>query len=136
MTRVSVVPASRFTRLTATATTSSLAYNAMDSSTPIVLAKSYRLLSIQCSRPARVRLYDTAAHQSADASRALGVDPVGDAGCVFEFYAIDTATHTLSPLVDGASQEATPSSSIAMTVTNMDSSTGTVVVTLTYLPRE
>lgn len=124
------------TRGSAAATTSSLAPAASDSTTTISLAKAYRLYSIQLSRPARVRLYDTAAHKSADTSRVYGVDPASDAGVILDFYATDTAAHTLSPLVDGANLETTPSTVISMTVTNQDSSTGTVTVTVAYLRTE
>jgi hypothetical protein len=63
---------------------------------------------------------------------AVGTDPTSDTGLMFEFVTADTATHTLSPLVDGASMESTPTASIPMTVTNNDTVTGTVTVTLTW----
>lgn len=128
--------ASTPTRAAAQATTSSLAPAAVDSTTTITLAKAYRLYSIQTSRPARVRLYDTAAHRTADLGRTAGTDPASDAGVILDFYATDTSTHALSPLVDGANLETVPTTAISMTVTNYDTATGTVTVTLTYLPTE
>lgn len=118
-------------RLTATAVTSSIANGASDSATNITLATSYRLLSIQTSQPARVRLYLTAAARTADISRAVGTDPIWSTGVVLEFVTADTASHPLDPLVSGASMETTPSTSIPMTVTN-NGSTAAVTVTLVY----
>jgi len=123
-------------RASASATTSSLAPAAADSTTTITLGKAYLLYSIQCSRPARVRLYDTAAHRTADLGRTAGTDPASDAGVILDFYAADTSVHSLSPLVDGANLETVPTTAISMTVTNYDTATGTVTVTLTYLRTE
>jgi hypothetical protein len=123
-------------RATAAQATSSLAAGATDSTTTITLAKAYRLYSIQTSRPARVRLYETAAQLTADLARAVGTDPAGDAGVVLEFVSTDTAVHTLSPLVDGANLEAVPSTAISMAVTNNDTVTGTVTVTLVWIKAE
>jgi hypothetical protein len=119
-------------RTTATATTSSIAAGAVDSATNVALAKTYRLLAVQTSRPARVRLYNTTAKRTADAGRAVGTDPVSDTGVMFEFVTVDTAVHTLSPLVDGTSMETVPSATIPMSVTNNDTVTGTVAVTFTW----
>jgi hypothetical protein len=123
-------------RTTATATTSSLAAGATDSTTTITLAVGYRLLAVQTSRPARVRLYTTTSKRAADLSRPAGTDPTSDAGCMFEYVTPDTAVHTLSPLVDGASMESTPSTAIAMSVTNNDTATGSITVTLTWVRTE
>jgi hypothetical protein len=122
------------TRVSCAATSSSLAAAATDSTTSIVIATDFRLYTIATSRPARVRLYQTAAARTADLARAVGTDPAGTAGVTFEF--VTTAggvTYPLSPLVDGASLESTPTSSIPMTVTNNDTVTGTVTVTVVAL---
>lgn len=123
-------------RATATATTVSLVPGASDGVTTITLAKSYRLFSIQTSRPARVRLYDTAAHLAADASRAVGTDPASTAGVMLEYVTADTAAKGLSPIVEGVNLEAAPSSSISMAVTNNDAATGTITVTLIWVAME
>ncbi len=123
-------------RATATATTASLAAGAATSATSITMMPGYRLYSIGTSRPARVRLYTTTAARTADLARAVGVDPASDAGVVLDYVTADANVHTLSPLVDGANMESTPTATIAMTVTNLDVGAGTVVVTLVYLPTE
>lgn len=122
------------TRATAIATTSSLAAGATDSSTTIALSKGYILYSIMTDRPARVRLYETAAALTADASRPRGVDPASNAGVVLDYVTPAASTvYPLSPVVTGFNNESTPSSSISMSVTNNDTATGTVTVTLIWL---
>lgn len=129
-------PGPLLTRATATATTPSLVVNANHTATSMPLAIGYRLYSIQTSRPARIRLYETAAQQAADINRTLGIDPDADAGVVLEFVTSNNVTRSLSPLVDGASLEAVPSSNIPMTVTNRDTVPGTVVVNLVWIRTE
>lgn len=121
-------------RASATITTASLA-NGATGNTALALAKSYRLLTVQCSRAARVRVYTTTAARTADAARPVEDEPGPDAGVVLDFVAGDTAVHALSPLVDGTNLESTPVTSIPIAVTN-DGTTGTVQVTVTYLATE
>lgn len=123
-------------RASIAATTASLAPAAVDSATAITLGKSFRLYSIQTSRPARVRLYATAAAQTADAGRGIGSDPNSDAGVILDYVTADTSVHSLSPLVDGANLESSVSASISMSVTNQDVSTGTITVTFNTLREE
>lgn len=123
-------------RATATATTSSLASGATDSTTTVTLGKGYRLYSIQTSRPCRVRLYETAAQKTADLSRPVGTDPASSVGVTFEYVTVDNTSRTLSPLVDGANLESVPTSVVSMAVTNNDTATGTVTVTLVYVQTE
>lgn len=124
------------TRATVTATTSSLAAGAVDSTTTVTLGKSFRLLSVQTSRPARVRLYATAAALAADAGRGIGIDPASDAGVILDYITAGTSTHSLSPLVDGANLESVVSAFTSMSVTNLDVSTGTIAVTFNTLREE
>ncbi|MGG6494998.1 UNVERIFIED_CONTAM: hypothetical protein NY603_18880, partial [Bacteroidetes bacterium 56_B9] len=49
-----------------------------------VVFPSWRLIQIRTNRPARVRLYPTAAKRDADLSRAIGVKPQPDSGRIFE----------------------------------------------------
>lgn len=124
-------------RQTATATTASLAPNAVDSVTTMPLSLGYRLYTIATSRPARVRLYTTAASRTSDLSRGVGVDPASTIGVVLDYVTPGGGvTYPLSPLVGGVSLESTPSASIPMTVTNNDTATGTVTVTFTWIKTE
>lgn len=132
------VPVGGSGRQTATATTSSLAPNAVDSTTTIAMSKGYLLYSIATSVPARVRLYTTAAACSADLSRAAGNDPLSSAGVVLDYVTTTANTvYPLSPMVFGANEESSPSSSISMTVQNLSpATTATVTVTLVWLKEE
>lgn len=123
-------------RATATATTASIASGASTTATTMPLAIGYRLISLQTSRPARVRLYNTAAAQTADLNRGIGIDPGPNAGVVLDYRTTGSTTVLLSPLVDGVDTETTPVSNIPMTVTNFDSVTGTVVVTMVWIRSE
>ena len=76
-------PGTGFTRQTTTFTTASLAANAGESGT-LTLAKGYRLLKLMTTRPARVRLYTTAAKRDADVARPIGTAPTGDHGCLLD----------------------------------------------------
>jgi hypothetical protein len=122
-------------RLTSVATTSSLANGATDSTTTIALAVGFVLYSIQTSRPARVRLYTTPTARTADLSRGVEEDPEDDAGVIVDYVTADTDVHSFGPIAPGASLEAPPVASIAMSVTNYGT-TGTVAVTLVYLATE
>lgn len=125
-----------WTRQGASVTTGSLANNAL-SKTSIPLALGYRLFKITTDKAARVRIYATADQQTADEARAIGTDPTGDHGLIFEYVTVTgTLSAVLSPFVDGASMELTPSTNIPVTVTNMSGSTGTVKVDLTYVRTE
>lgn len=123
-------------RTSASLTTSSLA-NGAQQQTTIGMSVGYRIYQITTDKPARVRLYGTPAKQAADASRPIGVDPIGDHGLLFEFVTTALVLQAyLSPLVDGASFESPPGPNIPITVTNLSGSSGTVQVTLVYAVTE
>lgn len=115
--------------------TSSLAENAVWSST-VDLAKSYRLLHISTSVPARVRMYATVAQQIADVDREIGTDPVGDHGLMFEYVTVpETLSAILSPTVDGVSFELVPSI-VPISITNLSATNQVVGVILIYMITE
>lgn len=124
-------------RTTALYTTTALGAGAYELGS-IAMAKGYRLLQIQTSAPARVRLYTTAAKQATDAARAVGVDPDPNAGVVLDYltaagYGTVTAAD-LSPVPTGASTEAAPVTAIPITVTAVGA--GAITVSLTYVSME
>lgn len=127
-------PTGAYTRTTVVYTTASLATDASETGT-VTMAIGYRLLKIETSRAARVRVYTTAAARTADAARAIGTDPTGDHGLVAEVVTGATLSYMLSPTVDGVSLESTPSTSISIAITNKGS-TGTVAVTFTWIRTE
>lgn len=122
-------------RATATYTTASLANNAEETGT-VTLAKAYRVLKLQADRACRVRVYDTVAHRTADAARAVGTKPTGDHGLMLEYVFTAAGTVALSPTVDGFSGESTPVATIPVAIQNTSGSTSTVAVTFTYLQTE
>lgn len=123
----------RRTRQSAQATTRRLVPGATDSATTIALSSGYRLYSIAVSRPARVRLYETAPQRDADLARPVGVDPGSGVGVVFDFVALTSDVCMLSPLVEGADMGSSPVGRITMAVTNYDTVAGAVTVSLVFL---
>jgi hypothetical protein len=123
----------QYTRTSTTITTASLAVNATENSTKAFSA-AYRLLNITTDRACRVRLYTTSAKRTADASRAIGADPTGDHGLVFEFVATAAVTdYDLTPLVDGYCPTGTD---VYYAIENRSSGTSTVVVTFDWIRTE
>jgi len=103
----------------------------------VEMATAFGILTITTNHPARVRLYDTAAHCAADASRALGVYPADNAGCLFEF--ITTPSMLSSPIpraVNGFNNEYPVTTSIAYVVENNDIIGRSITTTFTFMPEE
>jgi hypothetical protein len=123
-------------RTTATFTTASLAAGAVEKGV-IVLGKAYRLYRIETNFPARVRLYDTVAKRDADETRAIGVNSGDYSGLMFEYVTMTGNLNEVLPaLVDGANFESPVTSDIPISVTNLDSTSRAVTVTLTYIETE
>ena len=123
-------------RATATYTTASLAVGAVGKGV-IALGSGYRVYRISTDVPARVRLYDTVANRDADETRAIGIYANDYSGLAMEAV---TQTGFLAfslPLaVDGYNNEAPVTDNIAISVTNLTSSSTVVNVTLTYIETE
>lgn len=123
-------------RASVSATTLPLGNNVADTTQVLALGRSFIGMAIQTSRPARVTLYETAAAMAADAARGASTKPANDAGVILDFVTTNTALHTLSPQPAGSNMETVPSINIPMRVTNLDSATGTVTVTLIAIRTE
>lgn len=123
-------------RLTDSVTSPALAKDANWQGT-IDLSVGYRLYHITTNVPARIRMYGTAAKQTTDLPRPIGLDPTGDHGLLFEFVTTSPVLSAyLSPLVDGASFETVPTSAIPITITNLGVPTSPVTVDLVYAVTE
>lgn len=117
-----------------THTTASITHLAMEQST-VLLPKTANILNIATDKAARVRLYLTAAKQSADSTRLVTVDPSVNHGMIFEVVttasalSIDFAPIPVwaSPLTDYTAY---------ITVENLSGSTGVVATTIKYTPLE
>jgi hypothetical protein len=102
----------------------------------LTLYPSVRLYKIATNRPARVRMYPTAAMRDNDFVRPIGTVPRGNHGRLLE---VVTATGLLelilSPAVDITSVDAF-NSDFYVTVTNLDLIPGPVVVTYSFFRTE
>jgi hypothetical protein len=123
------------TRTTATYTSPSLAAGAYQTGA-VALAPGYRLLTMTTSRPARVRLYTTAAKRDADVARSTASQPPENSGLVLDYVTTTTVLIDLTPVVDGFDGKAVPDGSIPLTVTNMDTAAGTVQIDLKWVRTE
>ena len=117
-------------------TTGLLIPNATESRT-IELYPSVRLYKIATNRPARVRMYPTAAMRDADLPRGIGTAPKGNHGRLLEVVTDtpDLLELILSPAVDVTSIDAF-NSNFYVSVTNMDLVAGPVVVTYSFFRTE
>jgi len=137
---VSASVAGGATRGTYVHTTTSLANNAVETST-IPISLSFMILKVVVSGYARVRLYSTAAAAAADVSRAFSTPPAaGTQHEVIMDMQLDSTygstSFVMSPVAIGANMESVPSTSISINTTNITGSTGTITVTLTAVPLE
>lgn len=123
-------------RATSVETTASLANNA-NSTADFTLTKGYKIISVTADRACRVRLYATSTDRTADASRAIGTDPIGDHGVMLDLVIpASILTWRLTPQVHGNDLEGSPDGEIACIITNMSGATSTVQVTITYQETE
>lgn len=106
-----------------------------DSST-VVAFPGWRVIRLSTNRPARVRLYPTSEQRDADLNRGIGIRPTGNSGRLLEVVTYeDELTWDMNPTVDLASIDKTDPT-FYVSVTNLDSVTGTVVTTYTYVRTE
>lgn len=113
------------TTRTVSYTTSSLADGASETTT-LDLGVGFTILHFESSHAARFRAYQSAAHRTADASRAVGVYPSGDHGLIFEddgAAVADYATVAVGGLLDGEAL-------CPVSITNRSGSARAVTVTL------
>lgn len=97
---------------------------------------SVRFYKIATNRPARVRMYPTAAQRDADLIRNVGTKPVGNHGRLLEVVtAPGLLDLILSPAVDVTSI-APFDGNFYVSVTNLDSASGAVVVSYNYFRTE
>lgn len=100
------------------------------------LSKAFELLSVTANSACRVQLYGTATAQSSDASRPIDVSPpAGTAQNIICDVVLDT-----SPFIwkfqnrTGSNSDNPVSSTIYITVTNLDVLTDIVTLTFQYIP--
>lgn len=131
-------PASPLARTSINKTTASLAQNASETGTLTMGAKSFIVLGASTTRDCRIQLYSTSALMTADASRGIGTNPTdgSESGVIMDLVLTAAGSWIASPALLGANMESSPDQTIAYRITNLDTSTGTVPITLTILPLE
>ena len=103
----------------------------------VEMATAFGILTITTNHPARVRLYDTAAHCAIDASRLVGRYPEDNAGCLFEFVTTSSMLSSSIPrAVNGFNNEYPVTTSIAYVVENNDIIDRSITTTFTFMPEE
>lgn len=114
-------------------TTESLAANTAETGLLTVTGAVTVINGISTSAPVRVRLYTTVEKRDADLARAIGTDPTGDHGLLFE---VVTTTGQLSYQVSPGVYISTDSPTVPVTVTNLSGSAQTVTVTISAIVLE
>ncbi len=126
-----------FVRKAVQATTDSIAAEATDSAKTLALGKTCMAIRIATDYPAWVRVYSSAAAQSADASRAIDEDPEGEHGVLLEVLTTSgNLSIDLAPAAICFSLEDSPGANVPITVTNKDSTERAITVTVTVVPIE
>ena len=101
-------------------------------------AKAYSLFKIVTSHAAWVRLYTDTTSRTNDASRAYTTDPTPGSGVLAEVYTTTSgiSTFKMTPAVMGWNDDGTPSTNIYAKVTNNESTSQDITVSLTILRTE
>ena len=123
-------------RVVLTVDTASLAVNATGSVDLVNAFKGYILYKVETSSAAWVRIYTNAANRTKDLQRTKDADPAIDSGVVAEIINSAAGVVVMAPSVIGFNDEATPTKSIPMSVTNLSSAAGRVTVKLTLVQIE
>lgn len=100
-----------------------------------VLGKAFQLLATSASAPCRIRLYGTAAAQSADAYRGLdNPPPAGTVQNIICDVVLDTfpLIWTFQDRI-GANGDSPATSTVYISVTNLDSTTEAITVSFSYV---
>ena len=123
------------TRTTATVSTGTIA-NEATSNLLVTGFKGYILYKIQTTAAAWVRVYTDQAARTADASRSITSDPTANSGIVAEIITTGSQTLRLTPGAVGFNDEATPTTSVPIAVTNKSGTSASISVTLTIVKCE
>jgi hypothetical protein len=102
------------------------------------VSKSFALLGLSCNSPVRVQMYGTAQAQSFDAARGLDVPPpAGTTQNIICDVALDTAPFNWAfQSRVGSNGDSPQKSTVYVTLTNLDTKSDTITVTLSYVPLE
>jgi hypothetical protein len=124
------------TRTTNTATSGTLATGATGT-VNITLAKTSSILSVSSNYPAEVRLYDTAANLTADASRPSTTAPLAGIGLICQNTTTSTPqTIHQSPVSTFVNNDTIVGATGYLSITNKDTISRAITVTIVHLPQE
>lgn len=99
----------------------------------LTLGRANVILRLASNRACRVRFYLNNSYRASDASRPLGVDPVGEHGVLLEIVTNNiNSTIDCAPLPIVASSNS-GSNLIPITITNLDQTAGSVTININYL---
>jgi hypothetical protein len=116
-------------RSTATVTAAALAAGTT-ANTTITIPQDCNIIAVQMSVSAWVRLYNTSAARTADASRSSNVAPVAGSGCFFD--ELNSGTIYLSPQPSFSNADSPAANTGYLAITNESGSQQDVTITLTY----
>ena len=117
--------------------TSGLAAGATTTFSLSSTAKTYALLKIFVSQPAWIRIYDSAASRTSDATRIFGQEPSYNSGVIAEVVTSSpNETINFTPGVIGMNNETPVADVIYVTATNLSTGTVNLAVGLTYVSLE
>lgn len=103
----------------------------------IVGFKTYMISKIQTDNPSWVRIYSDSTSRSNDLSRSSTVDPLPGSGVIVEVITTSgNLTQLITPGVIGFNNDSTPTEQMYLAITNTDSSTRDINVTITLLQLE
>lgn len=95
------------------------------------IAASFRLISFEVDRPARIRFYMTAADRDADAARPVGTDPGDNAGVIWEYVATAADRFRLPIQVIGSNDDTPPNNNVYYRVANQSGALAAVDMVFT-----
>lgn len=123
-------------RATTTITTAVLA-TGTDEIGQVLLAKSYQLRKIESNVPCRIRLYMTTTDLTNDLSRPFITTPPMNSGVVIDYQtSLGNLSYRFDYPIEGYDDEAIPDGLIPFTITNLDTSSQSVELTITFLRTE
>ena len=124
-------------RQTFNASTSSAHANNTAENITITAYKGYALYKVKVAEPAWVSLYVSSAARTADAGRAITMDPTPGSGVIAEVITQSTnETVLFTPAVIGYNDDSTPSTNVYLKVQNRSGSTQSINVELTVTQLE
>ncbi len=127
-----------WTRVLHSTSTASLADGATETQNVSVVSsgRAYRIFGVETDIPARIRVYVSSAARTADASRAIGVDPTGPHGLILELVTtVGDLVWPITPAVDGYTEDTDPYYAY-FSITNLSGATASVTYAITWIRTE